>query len=265
MRISVITVCYNAEKTIADTIRSVRAQDYADYEHVIVDGASTDGTLDVVERLRHDRLKVISEPDRGLYDAMNRGVALAEGDLIGFLNSDDFFCRTDALSMIVATAQEYPNAAAVSAGLVFVDSDRTSRVRRTYGAVGFRRWMLRFGHMPPHPGFYARAEAFKTVGAFEIKKRVGGDFDWMVRFFYIQGLAAVPLAEPIVAMRMGGLSTSGWKSLRIINAEARQTLNMHKVRTTTALIWSKYLVKAGQLMATKGSFRVPESVRWKPD
>ena len=119
--------------------------------------------------------------------------------------------------------------------------------------------------MPPHPGFYARASAFKAVGAFEIKKKVGGDFDWMVRFFYVQGLLAAPLGQPIVAMRMGGLSTSGLWSLRIINTEARQTLSRHKVRTTTALIWSKYLVKAGQLMATKGSFRVPESVRWKPD
>ena len=265
MRISVITVCRNAEKTISDTIGSVRAQDHADYEHIVVDGASTDRTMDVVRRLRHDKLKVVSEPDRGLYDAMNKGIALARGDLIGFLNSDDFFCRTDALSLIAATARENPDAAAVSAGLVFVDSDQTSLVRRTYGAVGFRRWMLRFGHMPPHPGFYTSAAAFRAVGAFETEKQVGSDFEWMVRFFCVRGLAAAPLAEPIVAMRMGGLSTRGWKSMRIINAEARQTLSRHKVRTTTALIWSKYLVKAGQLTATKISFRVPESVRWKPD
>jgi glycosyltransferase involved in cell wall biosynthesis len=264
MRISVITVCHNAEKTITDTIQSILAQDFADYEHIIVDGASTDGTLDVVERLRHDKLKVVSEPDRGLYDAMNKGLALAGGDLIGFLNSDDFFCRTDALSLIAATAHRHPDVGAVSAGLVIVDPNRLGRVFRSYGAHHFRRWMLRFGHMPPHPGFYARASAFKAVGAFEIKKRVGGDFDWMVRFFYVHGLLAAPLAQPIVAMRMGGLSTSGWRSMRIINTEARQTLSRHRVWTIAALIWSKYLVKAGQLLVTKGSLRVPESVRWKP-
>lgn len=264
MRISVITVCYNAEKTIADTIRSVHAQDHSDYEHIIIDGASSDGTLAVAERLRHDRLKVVSERDRGLYDAMNKGLALARGDLIGFLNADDFYCRTDALSLLVKTAQTNPHAAAVSAGLVFVDLAHTSRVRRTYGSTGFRRWMLRFGHMPPHPGFYTRTAAFNEIGPFEINRLVGGDFEWMVRFFYVQELAAAPLPEPIVAMRMGGLSTRGWKSMRIINSEARQSLSRHGIHTIPALIWSKYLVKAGQLLTTEGSFRVPESVRWYP-
>lgn len=264
MRISVITVCRNAEKTIADTIKSIRAQNYADYEHIIVDGASTDATLDIVQRLSHDKLKVVSESDRGLYDAMNKGLTLAGGDLIGFLNADDFFCRTDAFRLIAATAHKNSQAAAVSAGLIFIDSDRPNRVRRTYGAIGFRRWMLRFGHMPPHPGFYARAAAFKMVGPFDIERRIGGDFEWMVRFFYVHDLIAAPLAEPIVAMRMGGLSTSGWKSVRTINTEARQALRTHRIWTTTALIWSKYLLKAGQLMTTKHSFRVPEPVRWRP-
>jgi glycosyltransferase involved in cell wall biosynthesis len=264
MRISVITVCRNAEKTIADTIQSVRAQDYTDYEHIIVDGASTDATLDIVRHLGHDKLKVVSEKDRGLYDAMNKGIALAGGDLIGFLNSDDFFCRTDALGLIATTALNNSQAAAVSAGLIYIDPNQPSRVRRTYGAVGFRRWMLRVGHMPPHPGFYARAAAFKVVGPFEIERRIGGDFEWMVRFFYVHGLTAIPFAESIVAMRMGGLSTSGWKSMRTINTEARQALRTHRIWTTAALIWSKYLLKAGQLMTTKASFRVPEPVRWRP-
>lgn len=264
MRISIVTVCYNAEKTIADTIQSVRAQQNADFEHIIVDGASRDRTREIVERLGHDRLTLVSEADRGLYDAMNKGAAMARGDLIGFLNSDDFYCRTDALSLIAAAARKHRDAAAISAGLVFVDLDRISHVRRTYGSVGFRRWMLRFGHMPPHPGFYTRTEAFKTVGAFEIDRRIGGDFEWMVRFFHVHGLTAVPLPETIVAMRMGGLSTSGWESARTINAEALRSLNQHKIRSAAALIWSKYLLKAGQFITIKHSFRVPDAVHWKP-
>lgn len=264
MRISVITVCRNAECTIADTIQSVRAQDYADYEHIIIDGASCDRTLETVRRLQHDKLKLSSEPDRGLYDAMNKGVARAEGHLIGFLNADDFFCRTDALSLIAAAARANCEAAAVSAGLVFVDPDQTNRVCRTYGAAGFRAWMLRFGHMPPHPGFYARTEAFKAIGPFDFARKIGGDFEWMVRFYCVHALAATTLREPIVAMRMGGVSSRGLRSMRIINAEARDALARHKVWSNTALIWSKYLVKAGQLVTTRNSLRVPPAVRWAP-
>ena len=264
MRISVITVCYNAEKTIADTIRSVRAQDHPDVEHIIVDGASKDATLDVVRRHSHDGLKLVSEPDRGLYDAMNKGAALASGEFIGFLNADDYYCRTDALGLIAATAGRQPGAAAVSAGLVFLGPEGTGRVRRTYGSAGFRPWMLRFGHQPPHPGFYARTAAFRTIGPFDIERKVGGDFEWMVRFYCVHGLAAAVLDDPIVAMRMGGLSTRGLNSLRIINAEAHDALKRHNIATSPAMIWSKYLVKAGQLLTTKKSFRVPEAVRWRP-
>ena len=263
MRISIITVCYNAEKTIADTIKSIRAQDHTDYEHIIVDGASTDGTLEVVQRLRHDKLKVVSEPDRGLYDAMNKGITMAGGDLIGFLHSDDFFCRTDALSLVAATARANPDTGAGSAGLVIVDPDQTGRVRRAYGTTRFRRWMLRFGHMPPHPGFYARAAAFKAVGAFDTRYSTSSDFDWMTRFYYVHGMTSASLIQPVVAMRAGGLSTRGWKSMRAINTDIHRTLSEHGVETVAALIWSKYLVKAGQLLPTKKSFLVPDAVRWK--
>lgn len=265
MRISVITVCYNGEQTIADTIRSVVAQDYADYEHIIVDGASTDGTLNAVTPLRHDRLRIVSEADDGLYDAMNKGVAMASGDLIGFLNSDDFFCRNDALSLVAEAAHENPDAGAVSAGLVIVDPDRPSRIHRSYGGAGFRRWMLRFGHMPPHPGFYTRAAAFRSVGGFDLEYEIASDFEWLTRFYYVRGLAAAPLESTIVAMRAGGVSTRGWSSMRTINAEIHRALNEHAVPTMPALIWSKYLLKAGQLLVRRKAFPVPKAVRWQPN
>jgi glycosyltransferase involved in cell wall biosynthesis len=264
MRISIITVCRNAENTIADTIESVRVQSHEAYEHIIIDGASEDGTVSVIESHRHNRLKLVSEPDDGLYDAMNKGVALATGDLIGCLNSDDFFSRTDALSLISTAADANPDADAISGGLVMVDPDKLSRIRRVYNASSYRRWMLRFGHMPPHPGFYTRKASFKAVGEFVILHKVSSDFEWMVRFYYVHAMKSVPLRKSIVVMRSGGVSTRGWKSTLAINEEVQRALNMHGVWTATPLIWSKYLFKAGQIAARGAFSSVPEPVRWSP-
>ncbi len=265
MKISVITVSYNAGDTIADTMKSVLAQDYSNYEHIIVDGGSTDRTTEIVRDFRHAKVKVICEPDQGLYDAMNKGIGVATGDLIGFLNADDFFCRTDALRSLALAAMSYSNAAAIAAGVVIVDHDRPSRVRRVYSATAFRRWMLRFGHMPPHPGFYTRFSAFDVVGLFDTSLKIGSDFEWMVRFFYRHGLVAEPMAQYMVSMRAGGLSTRGLHSMRIINAEAYRSLAKNNVWTAGPLIWSKYFLKSFQILVPPSSYLSERSARWMPD
>lgn len=264
MKITVITVSRNSGATIADTVKSVRAQGYPNYEHLIVDGASTDETLNILNGLRHENLRVISEPDRGLYDAMNKGIGLATGELIGFLNADDFFCRSDALSCIAAAATTHADAAAISSGIAIVERDRPDRIRRDYRASSFRQWMLRFGHMPPHPGFYARSSAFNTVGGFDLNLKIASDFNWMVRFFYGHKLVAVPLPETIVAMRDGGLSTRDLHSTMTINAEARQSLAKYGVWTSPPLMWLKYAFKIGQYNA-RGTISVADNIRWRPD
>lgn len=265
MRITVVTVCFNAERTIADTIRSVLAQSHESYEHIIVDGASTDGTLALVRSLQHDRMKVLSEPDKGLYDAMNKGAALASGDFVGFLNSDDFFGRTDALSLISAAAERHPQTDAVSAGALMVDPDQLDRIARCYRSTGWRPWMLRFGHMPPHPGFYTRTNAFQAVGGFDTSYRMSSDFEWMVRFYRASGKTSVAVREPVVVMRNGGISTRGLKSTLAINADVGRALRDHGVWSAVPLIWSRYVAKAGQTVMPGRGCKPPTKVCWKPD
>ena len=176
MKISVITVAYNAETTIADTLASVKAQTWGDYEHIVIDGASTDGTHRILAEHANSRLIVVSEPDGGIFDAMNKGLRLAGGDLIGFLNADDFYARVDALATLAGAAQRDDRAAAIGAGVALVDPRNTRRIRRYYPSGDFRPWMLRFGHMPPHPGFYVRRGAMAQVGEFDPQLRTGRGF-----------------------------------------------------------------------------------------
>ncbi len=263
MKISVVTVAYNAAATIADTLRSVAAQ-AGDVEHIVIDGGSTDGTADLVTAHARPGTVFVSEPDGGLYDAMNKGRARATGGIIGFLNADDFFCRTDAAQLIATAAGANPGASAVSGGVAIVAAADPARLRRAYPASPFAPWMLRFAHMPPHPGFYTRAAAFDRVGPFDPAIRSGADFDWMLRFFRRERLTAVPLAATLVTMRDGGLSNDGFGSRRRINAEARASLRRAGVATAGPLIWSKYLLKAAQLIARPPQWPAPAAVRWTP-
>lgn len=261
MKVSIITVVYNAFDTIGDTIRSVAAQLNCEFEHIIVDGVSTDGTMAVIDRLRHDRLRVVSEPDRGLYDAMNKGVAMATGELIGFLNADDFFCRTDAVERLAAAAWDVE---AVAASIAIVDPATVERVIRGYGAASFRPWMLRFGHMPPHPGFYVRRTVFDRVGGFDRNLRIGADFEWMLRVFGQPGLRWRALPVTVVGLRAGGVSTRGLASMRIINREAAQSTRRHGLRSHPLLMWSRYAVKSLQLLRRPADYPAGDHC-WMPD
>ena len=263
MKVTVITVAYNAAATIGDTLRSVAAQGHADLEHLVIDGASTDGTRAVFEANAGPRSQWFSAPDKGLYDAMNRGVAQASGDLIGFLNADDFFCRTDAVALLDAAATA-SDAAAVSAGVAIVEAGAIDHCTRSYGATSFAPWMLRFGHMPPHPGFYARAKVFRRLGGFDTGLRIGADFEWLLRFYLVHHLRAQAMPETLVTLRDGGLSNSGFGSRRRINAEALASLRRHKVATAAPVVWSKYAVKALQYAARPVGWPAPAAVRFDP-
>lgn len=260
-RVSIVTVARNAAATIGDTMRSVAAQSHEDLEHLVIDGGSNDDTVAIALNLATSRTRLISEPDEGLYDAMNKGVALATGNLIGFLNADDFFCRTDAIALISATAA---NVDAVSASVAIVAAQDPARLRRSYPSGPFARWMLRFGHMPPHPGFYASRAAFVTVGKFDPTIRIGADFEWMVRFFKGDILRARQIPETIVTVRDGGLSNSGFASRRAINAEAVVSLRRNGIVTAAPVVWSKYAVKSIQFGIKAYEWPAPDAVRWPP-
>jgi glycosyltransferase involved in cell wall biosynthesis len=263
MKISIITVCYNAAATIADTLNSVASQDYPDFEHIIVDGASTDATMEVVAHTSHPRLRAVSEPDKGLYDAMNKGVAMATGDIIGFLNADDFYCRTDALRLIAGAFARHPAAAAVTGGVAIVDATDIARITRGYSGR-FAGWMLYFGHMPPHPGMYVKSEMFRRVGKMDVSYRICGDLDWMVRFYLLHRLKSVALIRTLVTQRDGGLSTQGWQSRVTINREAAAALRKHGKISSPVLIWSRYLLKLSQLFVRPADYPAPDGKHWRP-
>ncbi len=262
MKISVITVAWNAAATIADTCASVAAQTGVEVEHIIIDGGSKDATAAMVAAHAGPGHVFVSETDDGLYDAMNKGLARASGELIGFLNADDFFCRTDALALVAAAADR--DCAAVSGGVAIVAADDPARLRRAYPARPFAPWMLRFAHMPPHPGFYARRGAFDQVGGFDKTIRIGADFEWMVRFFAVHGLAARAIPETLVTLRDGGLSNQGLASRTAINREALASLARHGLISSTPLVWAKYPVKALQLVAGAHAWPAPAEVRFTP-
>jgi glycosyltransferase involved in cell wall biosynthesis len=263
LRITVITVAWNAAATIGDTLRSVAAQDHGDVEHLVIDGGSTDATAAVFAANAGAGASLFSEPDDGLYDAMNRGIARSSGDLIGFLNADDLFCRTDALSLLAAAARGSV-ADAVAGGVAIVDPIDPTRLRRAYPAHA-APWMLRFGHMPPHPGFYARRAAVTRVGGFDLTAGTAADFDWMVRFFLVHHLTALRIAPTLVTMRAGGVSNAGLASFARANEHGSAALRRHGRVSATPLLWTKYALKAWQLVARPREWPAPAAVRWPAD
>jgi glycosyltransferase involved in cell wall biosynthesis len=218
MLFSIITVSLNSERTIGDTLKSVESQDCGDYEHIVVDGASTDTTLDIIEQHRHPRMRHNSEADRGLYYAMNKGLSLAKGDYVLFLNSDDFFCRNDALSLAALKIAE-TQADCIFADVKFVKKDGITPAGRVYSARHFRPSLLRFGVMPPHPSMFVKRELLNRLGGFDTSFRIAADFDFIARALLLQHGSFVPMPEIISAFRLGGVSTSGLKSKLIIGRE----------------------------------------------
>jgi glycosyltransferase involved in cell wall biosynthesis len=219
MKVSVITVCFNSAATLRDTIESVLAQSGVEVEYIVVDGASTDGTLDILDDYRDQIATIISEPDEGIYDAMNKGIAASTGDVIGILNSDDIFAFPDTVANVVAVFQQQPNTDVVFGDVVFVSPDDLSSVKRHYSSKRFRPWKLRFGYMPPHPGTFVRREAYERVGTYRLDYRISADYEMFIRLLFVARLPYRRIDKVLVHMRPGGLSTSGLKSSVRLNRE----------------------------------------------
>lgn len=246
MKISVITVAFNAAATIGDTIQSVLAQDWDDYEHLIVDGLSRDSTVSVAQSYWHERMKLISEPDEGCYDAMNKGLAIAGGDVVVFLNADDILARSDALRLVAKTFLG-GSADCVGGQTAVVDQHDLRTIRRLYRSQGFQPWMLRFGHMPPHPSFYARRDVLIEAGGFDTRYRIASDFDLMTRLFRPE-MRFVTLPHTLAAFRQGGLSTRDLNARMRINDEIREVLRSRGISASLPQLWCRYPLKAMQIL-----------------
>lgn len=208
MKISIITVCYNSESTIRDTIESVLAQDYQNIEYIIVDGESSDKTPDIIREYKDRIDTVISEPDRGIYDAMNKGVKASSGEYVGILNSDDIFSHSHVISDLVRLlSDKKPDA--VYGDLVLVERNDTSKVVRSYSSKNFRKWKIRFGLMLPHPTFYVKRSLFEKFGFYKLNYRVSADFELITRFL-CNGITYIRNPDVMVKMRQGGISSNGF-------------------------------------------------------
>jgi glycosyltransferase involved in cell wall biosynthesis len=247
MRISVVTVCRNAAATIGETLDSFFRQSHADKELLVVDGASTDATLDVVRGFARPGLTVISEPDRGLYDAMNKGLAGFGGDAVGFLNADDRFHDAASLAAISGALER---ADICYADLDFVDGDRRDEVVRRWRSTAWRKGGFARGWMPAHPTFYCRRRVVDQVGRFDLRYRLAADYDFMLRALELADFSAVHVPRVLVDMGAGGASSATLKARVRHNLEAlasrRRWLGAGLVDYA---LFAKPLGKAGQLIA----------------
>lgn len=245
MKISIVTVSHNSESTIRSTLESVLAQIYADYELIIVDGASSDGTMEVVREFEPrfgDKLRYISEPDYGIYDGMNKGIAMASGDVIGFLNSDDYFTSNDILQK-VANALICSDVDAVYGDVHYVRSTNLNRCVRYYSSKRFRPWKMLMGWMPAHPSFYCRREIYEKYGQFDANLSLAADFDLMLRLIYINNINTRYLPLDFVTMRMGGASSRGVDSHSVIIREHIYSFRKNGVRSNVLLDCMRYPFK----------------------
>jgi glycosyltransferase len=212
MRISIVTVCFNSESTIVDSLRSVAMQSHSDIEHIIVDGASSDRTVERVRMHGAHVSKLVSEPDKGIYDAMNKGLALATGEFVGFLNADDMLATSDAISEITVAATP-PGIGAVYGDLVYVRKDRTDEVVRYWRCGEFTPARLRFGWMPPHPTLYVRRALVAQLGRFDERMRIAADYDFILRYLGLPGIQVAYVPKVLVKMRTGGASNQSLAAL----------------------------------------------------
>ena len=245
MKVSIITATWNSAATLRDTLESVLSQTYQDIEHIIIDGKSADETMDIVRSYNpryNGRLRYISEPDHGIYDAMNKGIAMADGDVVGILNSDDFYTSSDVLELLINRLGE-SGADAVYGDIHFVDDSDLTKCVRYYSSKGFRRWKMRLGWMPAHPSFYCKKSVYERFGAFDISYKIGADFENLLRLIFVNHIKAVYVPVDCVTMRTGGASTSGFKSYRQIFADHQRAFKSNGVYSNAVLESLRYIEK----------------------
>jgi len=247
MKVSVITVCYNSAATLARTLQSVAEQDWLSVEHIIIDGASTDGTLTIIDQYRASISHVISEPDQGIYDAMNKGLDLARGDIVCFLNADDQYASKSVLSHVVNQFQQQELDAVIGDVAFFNPKDPQKSIRR-YRSDRFSPRRLAWGWMPSHPALFMKRNVMTKVGYFKTDYRIAGDYEYVVRAFYHGNLKYQHLPEVLVHMQIGGISSKDWRSRILLNQEVLRACRENSVPTNIFKILSKYPLKLLELI-----------------
>ncbi len=246
MKLSIVTVCRNAAATIGATLDSVAAQDWPDLEHIVVDGLSTDATLDIIAAHAHPRLAVSSERDDGIYAAMNKGLARATGDFVAFLNADDRYARPDVARRIVERVAQ-SGADCIFGDTQFIYPDGT-RARRIYSVARYRRWWMRIGVSPPHPSTFVRRELLLAAGGFDARYRIAADVDLMARLLLRDraSFATIPLV--LTEFTTGGTSTNGRAARQQITSETAASLAALGLLLPNLSARARFAIKIGQVV-----------------
>ncbi|MBO6167143.1 MAG: glycosyltransferase [Kiritimatiellae bacterium] len=262
MKVSLITACYNSSTTIRTAIESVLSQKGVDLEYIVVDGGSKDGTVDIIEEYstcstRSTRFKYISEPDEGMYDAINKGIKMATGDVVGILNADDMFESQDTLAHVVEAFRSGgvgERVDCVYADIRFVKEDLQT-TSRYYSAKHWKPWMLQWGKMPPHPSVYIRRELFDKYGLYKLGYDIAADYELLIRYLRMAKLNTRYLNECLVKMRMGGKSTRGWKSFITLNKEIVRGNLENGYFCCFPMLLPKYLFKIFEFILPRLGFK----------
>lgn len=251
--VSIITVCFNSASTIRDTIESVFTQTYSFIEYIIIDGASTDATMNIIDEYKSRIDHIISEPDKGIYDAMNKGIAKATGDIIGILNSDDFYENNQVIENIAQSFNDHPDSDLIFGDVIFVKPNQTDVITRHYSAHHFQPWKLRFGWMPPHPATFIKKTAYNQAGIYKLDYKISSDYEMFVRMLMVKKLRFTYLDKVLVRMRSGGVSSSGLKSNIILNSEIVKACRSNGIYTNLAMVLSKIPFKLLELIRKPSS------------
>ena len=231
MKVSIVTVCYNSKEYISCAIESVLNQTYKDIEYIIIDGASTDGTNELIKSYDTKITKFISEKDTGIYDAMNKGLSLATGDIVGIINSDDFYINTTTIASIV-TEFKKSNADVLFADLIFVDRENIDKQIRYWKSKKYIEGSFNSGWHPSHPTFFVKNEFYKKYGLFKTELKLAADFELMLRFIVKHCAKTHYFNQATVKMRMGGASTKGLKNFIQQNIEVYQSFKMNNLKVS---------------------------------
>ena len=257
MIISIITATYNSGKTVEDTIKSVLSQTYKNIEYIIKDGGSTDNTIDIIkqyEPLFKGKLKWVSEKDSGIYDAMNKGIKMATGDIVGILNSDDFYTNTTILQSVADAFTNNIEIDAIYGDIHFVHSNDLNTCTRYYSSSVFKRSLMRIGLMPAHPSFYIKRENFNKFGYYNTTYKVAADFEFLLRTIYKGKIKIKYIPLDMVTMRTGGASTAGISANLTIMKEHLRAFKENGIYTNIFMLSSRYVLKIFEVLKSKISY-----------
>jgi glycosyltransferase involved in cell wall biosynthesis len=251
MKLSIITVVFNRSRTIKSAIESVLAQTYPDIEYIVVDGASTDGTTAIINSYAHKISKLVSEPDKGMYDALNKGIKLATGDVVGILHADDEFSSNQILEQVVSFLKANKHLDCVYGDVGFVNEEDPTKIIRYYSSAIFHRGLFKFGFIPAHPTFFCFRKYFEIYGYYRTDMEIAADFDLLLRFLKKHQLNSGYIPTMLVKMNMGGKSTKGIRSTLKINSEIRQILKEHKIPSSYLHLYARYFIKVQEFWKKK--------------